>query len=129
MSLYDSLSQSAEINQKHMAIINSRSCQNKVVGVIAQRDDIVFFSLLILEGLNCVLNLHSKKVHNKNFVEECNDNFILPDADWLDARLKGYICHYSLSIYWTDNKQITVIKYGKFLGGSKRSFSEPDQGQ
>lgn len=104
MSLYDSLSQPAEINQKHMAIINSGSCQNKVAGVVAQWDDIVFFSLLVLKSLNCVLNLHGKKVHDKYFVEERDYNFVLPDADRLYAGLKRDIGHYSLSIYWTDNK-------------------------
>ncbi len=122
MGFYDSLCQTVEVNKQQMAIFNTRSCQDKIIWIVTHRDNIVFLCLFKPKCLNCMFNLHREKIHNENFIGKCYNNFILPNTNRLNTRLKGQISDYSLCIYQKHNKKVTVIKNGKFLRWCKWSF-------
>lgn len=71
--------QSAEVDQQHMTVIHMRHCQNEVVIVVGQRDQVVDLILLKFECLDDVLDFHAEQVHQENLVVDCHCDLVLSD--------------------------------------------------
>lgn len=84
MSSNLSLSKFSEINQKHMAIFDTWSSQNRIGKIIGERNKVVDFIFLESEGLNNVLNFHTEQIYQEYFVIKSHHNLVLPDSNLLN---------------------------------------------